>query len=55
MQPASNVSAVGGIDITQPGVGAALGLNPTDQAIAARGRPKSPLSLPKERFGELFQ
>ena len=40
VQPASNVSAVGGIDITQPGVGAALGLNPTDQTIAARGRPK---------------
>ena len=55
VQPASNVSAVGGIDVTQPGVGATLGLNPTDQAIAARGRPKSPLSLPKERFGEIFQ
>lgn len=52
VQPASNVSAVGSIDITAPGVGAALGLSPTDQAIAARG--KSPLTVPKEQYGGLF-
>ena len=52
VQPASNVSAVGNIDITQPGVGATLGLSPADQAIATRGR--SPLSVPKEQYGGLF-
>ena len=52
VQPASSVSAVGNIDITAPGVGAALGLSPTDQAIAARGR--SPLTVPKEQYGGLF-
>ena len=52
VQPASNVSAVGSIDITQPGVGATLGLSPADQAIATRGR--SPLSVPKEQYGGLF-
>ena len=52
VQPASNVSAVGSIDITAPGVGATLGLSPADQAIATRGR--SPLSVPKEQYGGLF-
>jgi len=44
---------VGKIDITQPGTGAALGLSPTDQAIAARRG--SPLTVPKEQYGELFR
>ena len=44
---------VGKIDITQPGTGAALGLSPTDQAIAARRG--SPLSVQKEQYGELFR
>ena len=52
--PASNVSAVGGIDVTSPGVGTALGLSPADQAIAARSKSKSPLSANMEQFGELF-
>ena len=54
VQPASNVSAVGGIDITSPGVGAALGLNPSDLAIASRTRPKSPLTVQNLNFSELF-
>ena len=44
---------VGKIDITQPGTGAALGLSPIDQAIAARRG--SPLTVPKEQYGELFR
>ena len=44
---------VGKIDITQPGTGAALGLSPTDQAIAARRG--SPLSVQKEQYGKLFR
>jgi len=52
--PASNTS-IGGIDITQPGVGAALGINPKDQAIARRRNTLSPLSVNKEQYGELFQ
>ena len=54
VSPASNVSAIGNIDVTSPGVGAALGLNPTDQAIAARRKPQSPLSANIEQFGEIF-
>ena len=38
--PSINTS-IGGIDITQPGVGAALGINPKDQAIAGRSIPES--------------
>ena len=45
-------SSVGSIDVTSPGTGAALGLSPANQAIAARIR--SPLSVPKEQYGELF-
>ena len=52
--PASNTS-IGGIDITQPGVGASLGINPKDQAIARRRNTLSPLSVNKEQYGELFQ
>jgi len=51
VNPATNV---GKIDVTQPGVGASLGLSPTDQAIAARRKPQSPLSANMEQFGELF-
>ena len=50
VNPATNV---GKIDITQPGTGAALGLSPIDQAIAARRG--SPLTVPKEQYGELFR
>ncbi len=42
--PAINTS-IGGIDITQPGVGAALGINPKDQAIASRSIPESRQNL----------
>ena len=45
-------TSVGSIDVTSPGTGAALGLSPANQAIAARIR--SPLSVPKEQYGELF-
>jgi len=51
VNPATNV---GKIDVTQPGVGASLGLSPTDQAIASRRKPQSPLSANMEQFGELF-
>jgi hypothetical protein len=44
---------VGKIDVTSPGTGAALGLSPIDQAIAARRG--SPLSVQKEQYGELFR
>ena len=54
MQPVNPNTAVGSIDVTSPGTGAALGLNPTDQAIAARRKPQSPLSANMEQFGELF-
>ena len=43
---------VGKIDVTSPGTGAALGLSPIDQAIAARRG--SPLTVPKEQYGSLF-
>ena len=39
--PPSTSSNIGNIDITQPGVGAALGINPKDQAIAGRSIPES--------------
>ena len=52
VQPVNPNTTVGSIDITSPGTGAALGLSPADQAIAARAR--SPLSVPKEQYGELF-
>ena len=52
IQVANPNTAVGSIDVTSPGTGAALGLSPADQAIAARVR--SPLSVPKEQYGELF-
>jgi hypothetical protein len=54
VQPVNPNTAVGSIDVTSPGTGAALGLNPTDQAIAARRKPQSPLSANMEQFGELF-
>ena len=41
VQPPSINTSIGGIDITQPGVGAALGINPKDQAIAGRSIPES--------------
>ncbi len=43
---------IGKIDVTSPGTGAALGLSPANQAIAARRG--SPLTVPKEQYGELF-
>jgi len=52
IQTANPNTAVGSIDVTNPGTGAALGLSPANQAIAARVR--SPLSVPKEQYGELF-
>ena len=52
--PAINTS-IGGIDITQPGVGAALGISPANPAIANRGKPLSPLSANIGQYGELFQ
>ena len=54
VQPVNPNTAVGSIDVTSPGTGAALGLTPTDQAIAARRKPQSPLSANMEQFGELF-
>mgnify|MGYP003674430662 CR=1 FL=1 len=52
IQAANPNTSVGSIDVTSPGTGAALGLSPANQAIAARVR--SPLSVPKEQYGELF-
>ena len=52
IQTANPNTAVGSIDVTNPGTGAALGLSPANQAIAARVR--SPLSVPKEQYGGLF-
>jgi len=43
INPANTSSAVGNIDVTQPGIGAALGLNPSNVAIAARRKPADPL------------
>ncbi len=53
IQAVNPATTVGKIDVTQPGTGAALGLSPTDQAIAARRG--SPLTVPKEQYGELFR
>ncbi len=52
VQPVNPNTNIGKIDVTSPGVGAALGLNPTDQAIAARRG--SPLTVPKEQYESLF-
>jgi hypothetical protein len=52
IQAANPNTSVGSIDVTSPGTGAALGLSPANQAIAARVR--SPLSVPKEQYEELF-
>ena len=45
VQPPAINTSIGGIDITQPGVGAALGINPKDQAIASRSIPESRQNL----------
>jgi len=55
VQPPATNTSIGGIDITQPGVGAALGISPANQAIANRGKPLSPLSANIGQYGELFQ
>ena len=52
IQAANPNTNVGKIDVTSPGTGAALGLSPIDQAIAARRG--SPLTVPKEQYGSLF-
>ena len=52
IQAVNSNTNIGKIDVTNPGTGAALGLSPANQAIAARVR--SPLSVPKEQYGELF-
>jgi hypothetical protein len=52
IQAVNSNTNIGKIDVTNPSTGAALGLSPANQAIAARVR--SPLSVPKEQYGELF-
>jgi hypothetical protein len=36
VQPAANISNIGEIDVTDPGIASALGLSPADAAIAGR-------------------